>query len=206
MKTKITIIILSLAIITPMVTMAQSGSWRGSSSVLSKAAQLDDEPVDNIPIPVLFGIELSDIYPDFGASRGGGTRSHEGQDLLTITGVPIVSPTEAVVRNTGYGASAGNYVYTINPGGEVFAYMHLDEINPDLDAGDVLEVGDYIGTLGYSGNAIASAPHLHFEIHDKEGEATDPYPRITEEFDLEDKMEFLEQILDDLELLKKEKL
>lgn len=168
-------------------------SWENNSDI----EELGDDPVENIPIPVLFGITLSNLGDNFGDARGGGTRVHEGLDIMALLGTPVVSPTDAVVIRTGTSDSAGNYVYTANPGGEVFAYLHLDEIADDLDSGDVLEVGDFIGTVGYTGNAIASAPHLHFEIR-VDDEATDPLPRITKEFDIEDKMKFLEKILDDM--------
>lgn len=179
--------------------------WEKNSAFSKKVDKLDDDPAKEVPIPVLLGIDLNDITPNFGAPRGGGTRSHEGLDIMSITGTPIVSPTKAVVRNTGFGASAGNYVYTINPGGEVFAYLHLDEIADDLEPGDVLEPGDFIGTIGYSGNAVVSAPHLHFEIQ-VDGKATDPYDRVNTEFSSEEKIGFLENILDNLSKKKRQRL
>ncbi|MCI5050732.1 MAG: peptidoglycan DD-metalloendopeptidase family protein [Candidatus Pacebacteria bacterium] len=198
MKKSFIIFILSLFII-PIFAFASEGywgtQWQRNSSFSRKVDKLDDDPVEKIPIPVLFGIDLGNVPDDFGAPRGGGTRSHEGIDFLVPTGTPIISPTEAVVRNIGVGNSAGNYVYTVNPGGEVFAYMHLHEIARGLEPGDELDPGDFIGTVGYSGNAVESAPHLHFEIQ-VDGEAIDPHHRVAKEFDLEEKMEFLDEVFD----------
>jgi len=159
-------------------------------------SDLADDPVDDLPIPVLFGVNLDDIVPDFGDPRGDGTRLHEGQDIRAPKGTPIVSPTEAVVISTGSGASAGKYVYTANPGGEVFRYMHLDEI-ANLSRGDELAVGDFIGTVGDTGNAPDGIYHLHWEIRDEDNDATDPFPRITKEFTLKQKMSFLSDIIKD---------
>lgn len=153
---------------------------------------LDDDLVESFPIPVLFGVDYEDVVPDFGDSRGGGTREHEGQDMRAPKGTPIVSPTEAVVLSTGKGPSAGLFVYTANPGGEVFRYMHLDEV-ADLDRGDKLEVGDYIGTVGDTGNAPPGVYHLHFEVRDGR-KALDPYPRLDGEFSLKEKMSFLRDV------------
>lgn len=157
-------------------------------------SDLDDDQVEEIPIPVLFGVNYDNLTPDFGDPRGGGTRTHEGQDMLAPQGTPIVSPTEAVVIRTGKGDSAGNYVYTANPGGEVFRYMHLDDI-ADIDRGDELDVGDFIGTVGDTGNAPDGVYHLHLEIRDEDNQATDPYPRMTDEFTLKEKMSFMRNIL-----------
>lgn len=160
-------------------------------------SDLDDDIVEELPIPVLFGVSLNDITPDFGDPRGGGTREHEGQDMLAPKGTPIVSPTEAIVTSTGTGDSAGKYVYTVNPGGERFRYMHLDYI-ADLDRGDKLDVGDFIGTVGDTGNAPDGVYHLHFETRDEDNDAQDPYERLVDDFSLREKVSFLEGIFDDI--------
>jgi hypothetical protein len=156
---------------------------------------LSSRVVDEVPIPVLF-VPLQALRPDFGDPRGGGTREHEGQDIFAVTGTPIVSPTKAVVTSVGEGESAGKYVYTANPGGETFRYMHLDA-TAKLRRGDRLNPGDFIGTLGYSGNASEDSPHLHFEIRENRT-ALDPFPRLTTVFTLEEQVSFLEEVLDEV--------
>lgn len=161
-------------------------------------SDLDTKPVETFPVPVLFGIPYTSLVADFGDARGDGTRTHEGQDMLAPLGTPIVSPTDAIVIRTGTGESAGKYVYTANPGGETFRYMHLD-YSADLDPGDVLKPGDFIGTVGDTGNAPEGVYHLHFEVRDKSNEATDPFPRLSDEFTLKEKMSFLRDILRDVD-------
>lgn len=168
-------------------------NWLLSTDDLrKKVSELEGVAVKNLPLPVLVGVELSGITSNYGDVRSGG-RKHEGLDIMAPMGSPIVSPTEAVVLKVGYGASAGYYVYTANPGGEVFAYMHLKDASP-LKAGDELEEGDLIGYVGSTGNAKGSSPHLHFEVR-KNG-PTDPFTRITREFSVEDKVAFLENMID----------
>jgi len=168
-------------------------NWRRQSAVAQTTIEsLGADRVESIPIPVLFGITRSNITSDFGDPRGGGTRSHEGQDLISKTGVPIVSPTDAVVTNVGYGASSGYFVYTANPGGETFVYMHLSEPSK-LTRGTRISRGDLVGFAGNTGNASGGVSHLHFEIR-KNG-ATDPYPRLTAEFSGQEKINFLNAIL-----------
>lgn len=169
---------------------------RYSSAIQNKIDNLDDDKVEDLPIPVLFGVAKSDLFPNFGDERDGGARTHEGEDILGILGTPIVSPTEAVVLKTGTGDSSGKYVYTANPGGETFVYMHLSEI-ADIDEGDELNVGDIIGYVGDTGNAKGGPAHLHFEIRDGR-EPTDPFPRLTTVFSPKDKIEYLENALNDV--------
>lgn len=173
-----------------MSAVAAEASHRGGVDT----SDLDDDPVAEVAIPVLFGVTLSDVIPDFGAPRGGGTRQHEGQDFIVPLGTPVVSPTEAVVLSTGTGASAGKFVYTANPGGEQFRYMHFDYI-ADLERGDTLDVGDLIGTVGDTGNAAPGDYHLHFETRDDDNQAQDPHERLVDDFTLKEKMSFLSGIL-----------
>ena len=175
----------------PIPVEAQT-SRRTSSAYRTKINKLDNEIVNDLPIPILFGIKLKNITPNFGDDRDGGERSHEGLDILAPKGAPIVSPTEAVVIRTGTGDSSGNTVTTANPGGETFVYMHLSEIL--VKSGDELDTGDLIGLVGNTGNALGGPTHLHFEVRDG-GKATDPYLRITKEFSLEDKIQYLKNDL-----------
>ncbi len=154
---------------------------------------LDDDVVERMPVPVLF-VPYAKIYSDFGDPRDGGARSHEGQDIIAARGAFVVSPTDAVVTRTGKGGSAGVYVYTANPGGESFRYMHLDAIADGVKSGTVLKAGDLIGYVGNTGNASGGTPHLHFEIRDGRT-AQDPYPRISGSFTNEELIRSLTAIV-----------
>jgi murein DD-endopeptidase MepM/ murein hydrolase activator NlpD len=173
----------------------EMSNWsRGNSQIQEDIEHLDEDVVEDLPIPVLFGVAVRNLTKNYGDPRTG--HSHIGLDIMAAEGTPIVSPTEAVVTGFGVWSGAGNYVQTAAPGGETFVYMHLSEI-ADIERGDVLEVGDVIGYVGHTGNAVATAPHLHFEIHDEDDETSDPYPRFTTVFDLKDKIDYLEPILED---------
>lgn len=161
-------------------------------------SDLDDDISEDISVPVLFGIDYKSLIPDFGQPRGGGTRLHLGQDMVAPKGTPIVSPTEAVVLSTGDGESSGLYVYTANPGGESYRYMHLDEI-ADIKAGDKLDAGDFIGTVGDTGNAPDGVYHLHFEIRQSDREYADPHTRFGDEFTTKEKMSFVSNIFREID-------
>lgn len=205
-KNYVILSLLSFAFLLPSSAFAQSfyegqsegevkGWWSRSSDFRDSIDDLDDDILEDVPMPILFGITPLNMTRNFGDPRSGG-RKHEGLDIMAPKGALVVSPSDAVVLRTGFGDSAGNYVYTANPGGETFVYMHLDEI-ADIDEGDELNRGDLIGYVGNTGNATGGSPHLHFEIVDEDENPTDPYPRITVIFPLADKIEYLEKIIDD---------
>lgn len=172
--------------------------YRYSSTLSRKIRALDDDEVDNLPIPVLMGITLRQISPNFGDPRGGGTRSHEGLDIMAPRGAIVSSPTEAVVIRTGKGSSSGIYVTTANPGGETMNFYHLDRIADGVRSGTELKEGDIIGYVGNTGNVSGGAPHLHWEIRDGR-RAEDPFPRVTHEFSSEVRVRILTEILKELQ-------
>ncbi len=171
------------------------GYRQQSSELQQKITTLGSSVVQAVPVPVLFGVTLNNISPNFGDPRDGGARTHEGEDIMAVKGTPIVSPTPSVVLRTGTGTSEGNYVYTANPGGETFVYMHLDKIGEGIVAGQVLAKGDLLGYVGNTGNASGGAAHLHFEIHDSNNNPVDPYPRLSVELTLQEKITDLFSLL-----------
>lgn len=172
----------------------QNGGWGRSSDFQNSINNLPSTANAAVVMPILFGVGVKNISPNFGDPRSGG-RTHEGEDIMAIKGTPIISPTAAVVLRTGFGDSAGNYVYTANPGGETFVYMHLDRIGEGVVPGLVLSQGSLIGYVGDTGNASGGAAHLHFEIHDANNNPTNPFPRLTAELSISDKIFHLNNIL-----------
>ena len=169
--------------------------WGVSSSTERKIDDLDNDPVLELVVPILLGVEVDDLSDTWGDARSGG-RTHEGIDIFAPRGAFIVSPTDAVVTRIDYGDSGGKVVYTANPGGETFYYAHLEDYKDGLDEGDELKKGDLIGFVGNSGNASLAAPHLHVTIYGDNG-AENPFPRIEEEWTLDERIDSLEGIIDD---------
>lgn len=168
--------------------------WRRRSNPFDiKVNNLGTNKVVDVPVPILFGITPENLTRNFGDPRGDG-RIHEGLDIMAPQDAPIVTPTDAVVIRVGTGASAGNYVYTANPGGETFAYLHLSSFAPNIQEGDEIKKGALIGYVGDTGNAVGGAPHLHFEIRDNNG-FIDPFTRLARIFPLADKIQYMNNIL-----------
>lgn len=128
-----------------------------------------------IPVPVV-GVPVRDVADTFGAPRGT-DRTHEGIDVFAPRGTYVVSATEGVVLRIGTNRRGGNIVLVLGPGGERYYYAHLDEIDPALAVGERVGTTTILGTVGTSGNAEATPPHLHLGIYG-EGGARNPYERL----------------------------
>lgn len=131
-------------------------------------------PADALPIPV-DGVAVEDIADTWGASRGA-DRSHEGVDIFAARGTPVRSTTRGVVLRVVERGLGGRQVWVLGPGRQRHYYAHLDDWAPGLQARDVVWPGTLLGTVGDTGNARGTTPHLHYGIYD--GDALDPLPLL----------------------------
>lgn len=95
------------------------------------------------------------VSPTTGAST-----YHQGVDLDTGTGWPVVASRAGVVTVAGWGSSAGNYVKIDHRDGFSSIYMHLSSIS--VSTGQVVSQGQNIGATGSTG--VSTGDHLHFGI------------------------------------------
>lgn len=153
------------------------------------------DALEVIPVPILLGVKPGDFADTWGDARSQG-RVHEGTDILAPKDAYIVAPTESVVSDIGEGANGGNFVYTINPGGERYYFAHLDKYADGLRIGDVLQAGDLIGYVGNTGNASGGPTHLHFGIYTNGG-AVNPYERLSETLSTSTRVEAINAIIED---------
>lgn len=90
----------------------------------------------------------------------GASTYHQGVDLDTGTGWPVVAARAGVVIAASYSSSAGYYVQIDHQDGFRSIYMHLSSIGASV--GQIVSAGTYIGATGATG--IATGDHLHFGI------------------------------------------
>jgi murein DD-endopeptidase MepM/ murein hydrolase activator NlpD len=90
----------------------------------------------------------------------GASTYHQGVDLDTGTGWPVVAARAGTVSIAGWGKAAGNYVQINHHDGFTSIYMHLSSIG--VSAGQHVSAGQYIGATGSTG--VSTGDHLHFGI------------------------------------------
>ena len=107
----------------------------------------------------------------------GSDRSHAGVDIFAKRGTPVLSATRGIVVSVREGGLGGRQVWVLGPARERHYYAHLDDWQPGLAAGDVVEPGTPLGTVGTTGNARGTPPHLHYGVYGADG-AYDPLPLL----------------------------
>jgi murein DD-endopeptidase MepM/ murein hydrolase activator NlpD len=126
--------------------------------------------IGELTFPVA-GHGTGNIISVFGDKRG--NRSHEGIDIKAPRGTNVVAVTSGLVERVKEGGSGGKQVYLRGDKGRLYYYAHLDSWV--VGESDEVEAGEVLGTVGDTGNAKNTTPHLHFEVMlGKKKEAVDP--------------------------------
>lgn len=112
----------------------------------------------------------------WGDSRDGGKRKHQEVDIFAPKGTPLLAVCDGYITNTGNTRLGGKVVWLASKDFKYnYYYAHLD--SQMVSRGKFVKKGDIIGTVGNTGNARTTPPHLHFGIYERGG-ATDPYSFI----------------------------
>ncbi|HEU4735614.1 MAG TPA: M23 family metallopeptidase [Solirubrobacterales bacterium] len=136
-------------------------------------------------VPVTPGTQSRAVYPIRGAHEYwdgmGAGRGHDGVDIGSPCGTPLVAVQAGRVSFAKYHARAGNYVVIDLKASTIdIAYMHLREPASVL-VGQSVAAGTPLGFVGDTGNA--SGCHLHFEVWEGAyyggGAPIDPMPFLT---------------------------
>jgi murein DD-endopeptidase MepM/ murein hydrolase activator NlpD len=139
-----------------------------------------------LAIPVA-GIAAGALVDTYTQSRGGGTRVHNAIDIMAPRGTPVVSASDGTVEKLFFSNGGGGITAYVRSPDRQFLhyYAHLDAYAPGLVEGQRIRRGDPIGTVGISGNATPSGPHLHYAIYRMgpgerwwQGTPVNPYPLL----------------------------
>ena len=116
----------------------------------------------SLEVPVRGG-NNRDIGSFFGDPRPN-YRKHHGVDIFAKRHTPIIAPCDGHVRFAGTRGLGGKVVWMRNQSKRLTLYFaHLQDIL--TEDGAYHKTGDTLGTVGNTGNAITTPPHLHFGIY-----------------------------------------
>jgi len=102
-----------------------------------------------------FGMRLHPIFKRY--------RKHPGIDFAAKPGTPIYAAADGVVKLAKFNGGYGNCVFIDHLYGFETRYGHMQNLL--VRRGQKVKRGDKIGLVGKTG--VATAPHLHFEVHYK---------------------------------------
>ena len=179
-----------VVLVCAMVGAAMHGDAQSALGVAASPSAPDDMAAiatrlaeRHLLIPVE-GVLPNQLRDTFAEPRG--NSAHEAIDIPARRGTPVVATDHGRVVKLVTSIPGGLTVYQVDRDQKVmYYYAHLDAYAPGLREGDLVQRGDVLGVVGSTGNASASAPHLHFAIlrlpPGKEwwkGTAINPFPLL----------------------------
>jgi murein DD-endopeptidase MepM/ murein hydrolase activator NlpD len=142
--------------------------------VIAEVATLESVAVADssaIAWPVLYPDRISDPFGPRDAPCSGCSTVHDGVDMNSGDGTPVMSIADGVViSSTDAGGGFGVMIEVEhNIGGEVITslYAHLQYGSRLAEVGDRVTVGQEIGAIGSTGQS--TGPHLHLEMFGADG-------------------------------------
>lgn len=151
-------------------------AWPWLKNALYLAELLGENVPHSLPIPVK-GVSVQAVRDTFGAPRAR-DRTHQGIDIFAPRGTPVTSTTRGIVSRVGENSLGGTVVWVLGPAGDRHYYAHLDSV-ADIRSGQRIDAGAVLGTVGTSGNARGTPPHLHYGIYRGTAGAINPFPLLS---------------------------
>lgn len=148
------------------------------------AEQVQVEP-SGLAIPVV-GVKANQLTDTFDAARAAGRR-HDAIDIMASEGTPVIAAADGTIEKLYFSNGGGGItIYERSPDQRwMYYYAHLLGYAPGLVEGQQVKRGQVIARVDHTGDAVASAPHLHFAINSMaagqrwwQGTPINPYPLL----------------------------
>jgi len=140
-----------------------------------------------VPQPMVTPVERANTKSwaddSFWAYPWGSSVTQKGIDIFTERGTSVIASTYRLVVYTHEGGKGGKSVMVMGPKWRLHYYAHLDAIKAfPLQP---VKKGTVLGTVGDTGNAKGTSPHLHYVIttpfpyvHLKDGQAVQEWKKM----------------------------
>ena len=104
------------------------------------------------------------IQSFFGDPRDGGKRDHHGVDIFASRHSIVIAPLDGSIVSVGESKRGGHTIWMYSAKHRINIYFaHLEK--QLVKQYQNVKAGDTIGTVGNTGNARFTPPHLHFGIY-----------------------------------------
>ena len=111
-------------------------------------------------------VGVSGYGDSYGAFRGDvHGKWHHGDDIFAALGAPVVAVANGTINRVGWHKRGGWRLWVRDAAANQFYYAHLSGYAPRVFHTRYVRAGDVLGFVGNTGDAFASPPHLHFEVH-----------------------------------------
>jgi murein DD-endopeptidase MepM/ murein hydrolase activator NlpD len=146
----------------PRRTPRSSPIWAGRApDAHSPSAGPPQSAAEGAVFPVAGAHNFGGPENAFGAPREG--YSHQGQDILTEEGTPVLAPYAGTIESTSYQeGGAGYYAVEHTTVGFDFFFAHCEAGSLAVSAEQQVSAGQLLCRAGQTGDA--TTPHLDFEI------------------------------------------
>ena len=138
-----------------------------------------------LAIPVV-GVKPEQLTDTFTQARSAGRR-HDAIDIMAAEGTPVIAAADGTIEKLFFSRGGGGItVYERSPDQKwQYYYAHLQRYAPGLSEGQQVRRGQVIAFVDHTGDAVASAPHLHFAVNSMgpgqrwwQGTPINPYPLL----------------------------
>ncbi len=144
----------------------------GCSTAGSYGEVNDDKSYDSDAIKILLPPNAPTIRrgfhpPDPDNNRRGPPAEHLGIDIVAAVGTPVIAPAKGRVERSFFEPMYGNHIVLNHGEDEAGLEVHTRFLHLQqrwVQAGDQVERGEQIGTLGNSGLLAGGIAHLHYEL------------------------------------------
>jgi murein DD-endopeptidase MepM/ murein hydrolase activator NlpD len=147
---------------------------QASSMRLDSSYTVSNEGAIRWPFP--FAVPISDGYGARTSPCSGCSSQHKGTDFTPGVGTAIGAIADGVVsqkNSSSWGFGYHVYIDHVIDGQKVTSvYAHMQTGSSELEVGDAVSVGDFVGLVGTTG--ASTGPHLHLEIR-VDGVQVDPF-------------------------------
>jgi peptidoglycan LD-endopeptidase LytH len=140
-------------------------AWELAKRLRAAAAEAPPEELRQrgLEFPVVIAPRrMADSFDD----PRGRSRLHRAVDIMAPRGSPVRAVDGGTIVRLASGGAGGTTIYQHDAEARFcYYYAHLQGYAPGLREGQEVARGDVIAYVGTTGNAPATAPHLHFAIY-----------------------------------------